>query len=175
MGDGIAVRVKILVQGQRIVEFPEERIHTIEPSRRPNALPYFKATLGLERQGRALNDREHASRCFLQQNPVNQFLQVRGPGHDSPSGRKGCLLGAGSLPRILVRQACWPAWITELSENNLRRCLRRSYQMVRSSAPTTRAPSISDTCLAFLPGQGPVPTHRTERETSASPAALVAG
>jgi len=80
----------------------------------------------------------------LQQDPVNRFLQVRGPGHDSPSGRKGCLRSAGSLPRILVRQACWPAWVTELPENNLRRCLRRSYQIVRSSAPATRAPSISE-------------------------------
>ena len=56
------MHVQILVQALWIVEVPEERVDTIEPSRPPNALPYFKATWGLERQGLALKDREQASR-----------------------------------------------------------------------------------------------------------------
>jgi len=120
------MRVEVLMQAQRILDVPKERIQAIEPSRPPNALPYSKATLGLERQGLALKNREQACRWFLQRDPVNHFLQMRGPGQDSPSGREGCLLSAGSLPRTLVREAWWPASITKLSENNLRRCVRRS-------------------------------------------------
>jgi len=48
MIDGIAVNVQILVQAQGILDVPVERIQAIEPSRPPEASPYFRVMLGLE-------------------------------------------------------------------------------------------------------------------------------
>jgi len=69
--------VQVFVQAQRVVEVSEERIEAIEPSRPPWAPPYFRAMVGLERQGLATRERKQASSRFFEQDPVNQFFGVR--------------------------------------------------------------------------------------------------
>jgi hypothetical protein len=67
------MHVKIFVQAPRLTEASEERINAIEPSRRPGASPYFRATIRLEEQGLAHLDRERPFSRFGQQDPVNRF------------------------------------------------------------------------------------------------------
>ena len=72
------MRVAILVQAQWNLDVSEERVATIEPSRRPEASPCFGATIRLEQQGLTPRDREQPSSRFRQRDPINRF-SVRTP------------------------------------------------------------------------------------------------
>jgi len=78
--DAVAEAEEVLMKALRIFEVPEERIEAIEPSRLPESPPYFRATIRLEQQGLARQDRERPFSCFRQQNPVKWFSDAQAAG-----------------------------------------------------------------------------------------------
>ena len=71
------MHVQIFVQAQRVLDVARERIQAIEPSRRPKASPYFRASVGLEQQGLARRDTEQPSRPSCEQGLVNHFFRAQ--------------------------------------------------------------------------------------------------
>ena len=80
----IPVHVQIFVQAQRVAKVPEERVDTIEPSRPPEASPYFRAPNVEEQQGLAGRDTQQPSSRSWEREPVKHFPECAAHVADSP-------------------------------------------------------------------------------------------